>query len=330
VKITCLAARLGDPRLGLSSETYVALARRVSTIVHAAWAVNFVGGLGSFEADHIRGVHNLLSLTYASSSHAPTSFYFCSSGATVLGYPPTEPIPEAVPTDPASAAPIGYARSKWVAEHLCAAAWAGPLHGRVAVLRVGQLCGDTRAGVWNEAEGWPLMLRTVDSIRQLPALGHTVVWLPVDVAATAIMDVVVAGDGCSPLGGGCPVFHVMSPNATPWANVLAWMSDFGKRFETVAPDAWVRAVEYSEPDVQKNPSRKLLGLWKKLVRRCLPLRCLSLNGIQYEAGAPPKPEPAFAMEQTLKVAPGLKTATVDGTLMRLSLERWTETGSMSR
>jgi thioester reductase-like protein len=271
-KVICLAARLGDDSLGLKPGVYEDLRRRATDIIHAAWAVNFVGGLRSFESDHIRGVHNLIRLA---SPHVlrtmPASFYFCSSGATVLGRPPSEPIPESIPQDPHSAAPMGYARSKWVAEHLCEAASRGPLSGHVSVLRIGQLCGDTRSGVWNESEGWPLMLRTVDEVGMLPDLAQDVMWLPIDLAASAIMDIITNPDTFS--GGGCPVFHIMNPNSVSWSNVCGWLREFGKTFEEVPPKTWVTAVSNSESAVEKNPSRKLLGLWVSQVSDSLASLC---------------------------------------------------------
>lgn len=40
----------------------------------------------------------------------------------------------------------------------------------MTILRVGQLCGDTVSGRWNEKEGWPLMIRTAEEIGCLPIL----------------------------------------------------------------------------------------------------------------------------------------------------------------
>lgn len=44
------------------------------------------------------------------------------------------------------------------------------MQGRVGILRVGQLCGDTQTGWWNEKEGWPLLIRTGDRTGCLPEL----------------------------------------------------------------------------------------------------------------------------------------------------------------
>lgn len=44
------------------------------------------------------------------------------------------------------------------------------MDGRIRVLRIGQLCGDTVTGYWNEKEGWPLLIRTAKTTGSLPNL----------------------------------------------------------------------------------------------------------------------------------------------------------------
>jgi thioester reductase-like protein len=118
-------------------------------------------------------MRNLLDLV-ARSRNPNTTFFFCSSLASVLGEtdPPDDTILEEPTLDPSTASHVGYSQSKWVTERVChaAATSTGPLRGRVSVLRVGQLCGDTQTGYWNEKEGWPLLIRTAQSTGCLPLL----------------------------------------------------------------------------------------------------------------------------------------------------------------
>ncbi len=161
-------AQLGDKQLGMDEERYSDLAGKVDIIIHAAWAVHFGSRLESFEQDHIAGTRHLLDLTASTSRRA--RFLFCSSLAAVLGSNAAQ-IDETPSSSPSTASGVGYARSKWVAERICKQAAASPhLSGRIAVLRIGQLCGDTRTGRWNEAEGWPLMIRTAQTTGTLPVL----------------------------------------------------------------------------------------------------------------------------------------------------------------
>lgn len=68
---------------------------------------------------------------------------------------------------------MGYARSKHVAESICLAAAQSALSSsRIGVFRLGQLCADTVSGVWNESEGWPMMIATAGLCGALPALAE--------------------------------------------------------------------------------------------------------------------------------------------------------------
>lgn len=121
------------------------------------------------------GLRNLLDFT--ARCIRPARFVFCSSVASVLNTPEVKNlqkpfwISEAVPLTEKAAKPMGYARSKWVAEQICAKAHSsGYLSGRVAVARIGQLCGDMENGCWNENEGWPMLISTARDVGCLPEL----------------------------------------------------------------------------------------------------------------------------------------------------------------
>lgn len=107
------------------------------------------------------GTRNLADLALSSARGA--RLCFCSSTAAVLGTGAR--IQEQFAQDPGAAVPLGYAQSKWVAEQICRR-----LPARAVVARIGQLCADTAAGVWNETEAWPLMFASVNVVRCLPEL----------------------------------------------------------------------------------------------------------------------------------------------------------------
>ena len=135
--------------------------------------MHFASGLSSFE-EQIKGKISTFSLTIGTrnlvdlvrQTHG-AHFYFCSSLASVLASGSAE-VQEVASIDPASASPIGYSQSKWVVERLLALVEDMP--SRLHILRIGQLCGDTRTGYWNQREGWPLMIRTAQVAGCLPEL----------------------------------------------------------------------------------------------------------------------------------------------------------------
>jgi hypothetical protein len=93
-KVVVLPAHLADARLGLDDETYAAVAREATVIMHVAWSVNFRMKLRSFVKDSIGGLSHLISLALAAPASRPAPrIAFCSSVASVMSYPASN-IPE--------------------------------------------------------------------------------------------------------------------------------------------------------------------------------------------------------------------------------------------
>lgn len=210
------------------------------------------------------GLTNLINLALLSSSGpSPAKFAYCSSIASVQAYRGEgATIPEEILDDPAVSSSLGYSRSKWVAEQICARAGKETsLRGRIGVFRVGQLAGDRSRGVWNTKEAWPIMLSSVKLTRTLPALDETLDWLPVDVAAEALTQGI---DGVGGSGETVDVLHVLNKNRVPkWGDLLVWLKE-EKAFDIIGPAEWVARLEDAqETDVADHPAFKLLGLWKR-------------------------------------------------------------------
>lgn len=218
-KTTIYQCKLSDPDLGLSAAEYSHLSCTVDVIVHLAWSVNFLLPLRTFAAAHLSGLRNLIDLALASPRPTPPRLIFCSSVASVSRYPTAGgPIPEAEIPTPSSSGPTGYARSKWVAEAICAAAHKSTrLRDRISISRVGQLSGASDTGVWNASEAYPLMLSSVKATGVLPDLkGEVLSWLPVDVAARAFVEDILSDTTPGPAHNGLNDLGVdVSSDITP-------------------------------------------------------------------------------------------------------------------
>lgn len=168
-KISCLPADLSLPTLGMDEDVVRQLKDALTTVIHAAWAVNFNLGVRSFESHHIRGTYNLLNFCLATRTVQPSRLFFCSSISAAAGTPIPATVRETYVENLEHVQGMGYARSKVVAELIVkAAAERTGMHARV--LRLGQIVGDTEHGMWNTTEAIPLMIQSVNILEALPAL----------------------------------------------------------------------------------------------------------------------------------------------------------------
>ncbi|KAF4589848.1 linear gramicidin synthase subunit d [Ophiocordyceps camponoti-floridani] len=265
-KLACLPYNLSITELGLSGTDELLLTREATVYIHLAWAVNFGLNLSSFE-HHISGTHHLLTL----SAKSRASFFFISSTAAVLRSS-NVPIPETPSEDATEASPLGYGRSKWVAERVCAVA--NRLYASsapVSVIRVGQLCGD-EDGVWNASEAFPLMLSTASVAGCLPDLpGEVLNWLPVEQAARAVTEIALSSHPVDKMEYGSQtgtlVYHVLNPSPWPtWKQLLQWVSEEegGPCFQIVSPKTWLSRLEEALKCKRPSghPAEPLLEVWK--------------------------------------------------------------------
>ena len=170
------------------------------------------------------------------------------------------PIREVIYSNPPPNKSLGYSKSKWVAEAICLkAAKFSWMAGRIKVLRIGQLTGDTKNGVWNRSEAWPLMLSTTKQLGCLPMLDEKLSWLPVDVAARAVIEISLLSQRTG-TSSPCTVYHLVSNNQdTSWMDLLGWINeDSREEILLVEPNKWLEKLERMD----HHPAQSLLGLWK--------------------------------------------------------------------
>ena len=168
-KLRAVPSDLSATNIGLDTQDLTHLLSNLTCVIHSAWAVNFNLGVRSFEAQHIRGVQNLINLCLRVSLPTPARFFFCSSVSVASGTPKPASIPESAIEDLAHAQDTGYGRSKLVSEHVVRNAMrTAGLHART--LRIGQLSGDRVNADWNGTEAVALMIRSALTVKALPAL----------------------------------------------------------------------------------------------------------------------------------------------------------------
>ncbi|KAF5554647.1 male sterility [Fusarium mexicanum] len=287
-KITCMAANLSDQYLGLGENTFRFLARDVDTVYHCGWTVNFNQRLSTFEKSCISGVRHLIDLCSADSGSDTARFIMFSSIGTIMGTS-EDIIPERLPKSLGEANRTGYSRSKCVAEQICAKA-SIDVGLSVAIVRIGQIVGDTINGVWNTSEAVPLMLRSAQTIGALPTLQERIRWLPVDDVAQIVIEI---GSSDAVVANETSVFNIVNPHTLGWTeDLLPLLAQNGLVFQAVSPSEWLNRLEESDTDPKANPPRKLLEYFR---RQC---QQRSSEDREWETSRAGKWSPTFHMSRT--------------------------------
>lgn len=273
-KIVALTSHLNQPGFGLVIDDLVAqrMLESVSLIIHTAWPVNFNLPLSEFEP-HVRGLYNLIEFSLSVRRHEPATVLFCSSISTALGSQFVE-IPEG-PVDPQYAM-AGYGQSKLAGELIVS--HSRHSGARAYSLRIGQVSGHSKKGMWNDTEAIPLMIRSALTLGVLPDLHETCSWLPVDTAAVTILELSKTCAAPNSYGGNATassstadhvddsIFNLCNPSEFSWSSLLKILRDTGFQFETVTVEDWLARLRDSETRGEElvNPAVKLIHHYERM------------------------------------------------------------------
>ncbi|KAJ5701277.1 hypothetical protein N7488_008825 [Penicillium malachiteum] len=263
-KVIPLIGDLGDGNFGEILSKNQNVLHSTTSIIHAAWPVDFNLSLESFRP-HLSSLQSILNFSLQV-PRPPARVIFCSSISTTLSTPAPATIPESLSDQLQHAQSTGYAQSKLCAENILnnAAIHAG---ADIIVARIGQIVADRKTHIWNSSEAIPLMVRAVNTISLLPDLeDEKCHWLPVDDCARTICEL-LEDRSTEDTVPGARFFNVLHPSSFSWTNdLLPTLRLAGFKFDIVSIGQWLAHLERSEPDPQTNPSIKLLGFWKSRLR----------------------------------------------------------------
>ncbi|KAL9129611.1 MAG: hypothetical protein Q9217_001967 [Psora testacea] len=273
-KLSVLSSDLHEPYLGLSITEYTSLQTYTTHILHCAWPVNFQLGLPSFKSS-LLGLQNLLNLSLSVTSPRPARFIFCSSISVALGTPRPALVSEEPIEDLSHVSHTGYAQSKLVGEKIIEAA-VKTAGAAATIYRIGQVVGDTKCGMWNDSEAFPLIIRSAMTMGALPKLDMACEWLPVDTCARSIIDIEGLDGGNDKLGKGergileahgnvneAPlrkrlVYNLRSPHTFSWTEyLLPAIAAAGLAFQPVAFAEWIQQLRNLSSGPSKSSSCEL-------------------------------------------------------------------------
>ncbi|KAL0569047.1 Mycolipanoate synthase [Marasmius crinis-equi] len=256
-KVTWLKGDLTQAYLGLEENTLAEMKSRVTDVVHLAWRVDFNLELPAFTSS-LRGLRNLLDFAIESNAR----FMFASSVG-VLANSPKGVVTGVENVGPEAAGRIGYSESKWVGEKIILAA-SESTGLECTVVRVGQLCGSHSSGTWNIKEWFPTMVQVSSVIKVLPDDTRRVSWLPVDVAAQAMVDMLHCRVDTSP-SSPASIQALAHPCPIPWQTISTVLAD--ELDAAIIPYAeWFKRVEglLGTPNSKDLSAKALLPFFRGL------------------------------------------------------------------
>ncbi|KAF9042789.1 acetyl-CoA synthetase-like protein [Hymenopellis radicata] len=183
-KVQLLEGNLADECFGLEAHVFEELRREVTCIIHNSWSLNFGTTLASLEP-LIAGTRRLIDFALSSDQAVPPKLVFVST-LTFLNWPSGTTVPEGPNERPSTALGTGYTESKWIAESILVRA-AEQTNLKVSIIRVGQLSGGPN-GSWNPKEWLPSLIRSAQVVQCMPSPAGILAWMPVHLAAAAILE----------------------------------------------------------------------------------------------------------------------------------------------
>jgi len=205
----------------------------------------------------------------------PKTLAFTSSISTCMGPGQLSvSVPETpIGSDPTVALPTGYAQSKYIVERLTQlASTSETLKQKVVLLRVGQLCGSTKTGQWNTNEMWPIMFATSfhPGMNCIPSFGgKDVDWIPVDVAARCITEILVSStERQLDEEDKYELYNIVNPHSIPWSNLISMLqaSSYSGKLEVVSMTEWVSRLSTLSLTLSPDelPALKLLQFFENM------------------------------------------------------------------
>jgi len=241
-RIVAIPGDLAKPLLGLSAESFSELAETVDAIYHNGAHVNFFYPYRELKGANVLGTQEVLRLA-ARARLKPVHFVSTISVCESACAQENEPLGSWRELG------TGYARSKWVAEHVIALARERGIP--VTIYRPGAITGCSRTGSCNPDDFLYRFIRGCVELGEFPDMETDVDIVPVDFVAKAIVSISQRETS------GAHVFHLVNPHRIAMREVLERVAAAGYPLRRVPYEEWRARVGVADA---ANPLAPLLPL----------------------------------------------------------------------
>ncbi|EGO18727.1 putative polyketide synthase [Serpula lacrymans var. lacrymans S7.9] len=298
--LTFLEGTVDQMYFGLPADLYHQLTNSVTHIIHAAWPIDFNMPLSSFE-QAILGVRQLANFALESPLVNPPRLLFTSSIGVLSGLKSSDATEETPIEDPRISVGAGYIESKWVAERVLSAVAASTAL-RPVIVRIGQLTGG-RNGFWKVTEWVPSMIRSSITLGALPDRSDILNWIPVDIAAPAIIDM---------MDSSTHILHLVHPHPICWSELMQHIA-LAMNLPLIPYSRWLSSLEkrslFQDTSGKIIPALRLLAFFQYSVYRG--------DGSSTDNFL----EPRASCQQAIQVSPTLRDTSITPLGLR-DVEKW--------
>ncbi|NLG54744.1 MAG: NAD-dependent epimerase/dehydratase family protein [Rhodococcus sp.] len=231
-RIIPLVGDLGEPRFGLSEESFTGLHAMIGRILHCGGMVKWTYPYDGLAAANVAGTVEVLKLATIG---APRQVDFISTVGVFSSRTYTEPsVTEDAELDTSGPLAVGYAQTKWVAEKLIRIA---AERGVPTTIHRINTAGDSVSGAFNRQDHLSMMIKgcveagiaPIDAPMPLqPA--------PIDYVAAGI---VALTREPSAVGG---TFHLVHPQQLTWGQFFDHIGEYGYPYEGLTFADWREQV----------------------------------------------------------------------------------------
>ncbi len=249
-RVIAFPAELRDPRLGLNTRDYDALAENLDAIVHCAAQVDLAAGYDQLAPINTDATRHLIGLAKrrARLTGRPPAFHYVSTLGTFLNarHAGLAEVDETTEVSEATSGPLGYPRSKAAAE---IALWQANAEGLpVTVHRPGAITGHSRTGRTSDADAITPLLWAAVALGAAPICDGPVPAERIDVVARAIVSLL-----CAPEAAG-RAFHLVHPRPLLLSALFDALRRAGHTLAPLAPAAWWQRVAGNADHPAVNPA----------------------------------------------------------------------------